>query len=685
MDTYKLALDTGGTFTDVILVRSRGGALWTTKTPSTPHDPSEAFITGVRKMLDHADVAPEALELVFHGSTVATNAVLEGKGATTGMIVTRGTKYVLEIGRHNIPRAANPFSWIKPARPVPPYRIMEVPERMSVDGSVLQALDEAACREAARRLLAIGVESIAIVFLHSYANPAHERRAAELVREEFPDVPVSISSEVLPVFREYERAMVTVLNAFIQPVVSRYIGKLENGLRTDGVGAPLLIMKSNGGLVTPGMVDRQAINLALSGPAAGAIAAAYVGRLTNHLNVVSIDIGGTSADVCLIREGRPGTTSDGEIGSYPLQTPIVDITSIGAGGGSIAAVTGQGSLIVGPQSAGAAPGPACYGQGGQYPTVTDANLVLGRIPDHLLGGEFKLYPELARKAIHDRIAKPLGIDVVRAAEGILQIVNNNMVGALRLVSVEKGHDPRQFALMAFGGAGPLMGGELAALLGTPTMIVPRFPGIMCALGLQATDLRNDYVQTCVQRAGRFDLAAMEGVFVKLTAEADAHLSASGVAAERRRFQRLADLRYVMQGFELTVEFRGAALTQASVDRLTADFHELHKQLYTFSRPEAPVEITTLRLRAIGLVDKIELPRIATAEGAARAVSAGNRPVHFAELGFVETPVYERTALRAGQVVAGPAIVDQLDATTVVFPGHRARVEEFGDLVVQLGR
>lgn len=685
MTDYAIALDVGGTFTDVIMVRADTGELWTAKTPSTPADSSVGFFNGVDKMLALAGAKPEALAYMFHGSTVATNTILESKGARTGMIVTDGFKYVLEIGRHDIPRSANLYSWVKPKRPVPPRMIREVPERVLLDGTLELKLDEESCRAAARNLKAQGVESVAIVFLHSYANPANERRAAELVREEFPEAQISISSDILPVFREYERSMTTVLNAYIQPVVSRYINKLESGIRDKGIQAPLLIMKSNGGVFSPAKAAEQAIHLALSGPAAGVIGACAIGELAGQPNLITIDIGGTSADICLIKGGQPEITSEGVIGPFPLQTPIVDIHTIGAGGGSIAALTPQGGLTVGPRSAGASPGPACYNQGGDEPTVTDANLVLGRIPPHLLGGEMALHPDLAAKAIQDKVAGPLGMSVYEAAEGILRIVNNNMVGALRVVSVEKGYDPRQFALIGFGGAGPMHAGGLATLLGTPTIVVPPHPGILCALGLLSTDIQNDYVQTLLQRSGAFDLALLNKTYAALAKEAAASLAHEGVPRERHTFRRQADLRYAKQGFELTVDVPGEKITQDVMAQVAAEFHRRHEQLYTFSDPEAAVELVNLRVSGVGAVDKLRLPRIAEVAAGTKPEPQAMRRVHFGEQGFVDTPVFNRADLCAGHVFAGPAIVDQLDTTTVVFPGQQARVDAYGNFIITVSR
>jgi N-methylhydantoinase A len=685
MPTYVLALDVGGTFTDVMLMHRESGRLWTAKTPSTPSDPSAAFFVGVEKMLQRSGVTAEAIANVFHGSTVATNAILEGKGAKTGMLTTAGFQAVLEIGRHDIPRRANLYAWVKPTRPVPPRRILEVQERMLMDGSVAIPLHTDGCREAAQRFRDMGVEAIAIVFLHAYANPAHEQQAAAIVQEVCPHLPLSLSSTVLPVFREYERAMATVLNASLQPLVSHYVSRLETGLQTRGIRGPLLIMQSNGGVFSPATAAQQPVHMALSGPAAGALGASAIARLTNHPEAICIDMGGTSADVCLIQAGHPTVTHEGEIGVFPLQVPMTDIHTIGAGGGSIASVSAQGSLTVGPQSAGAMPGPACYDQGGTAPTVTDANLLLGRSPPYLLGGEVPLSVDRARQAIAEHIATPLGLDVYEAAAGMVHIVNNNMVGALRVVSVEKGHDPRAFALIAFGGAGPMHAGQLAELLGTPTVIIPPHPGILSALGLLSTDLQHDAVRTFVQRGPIYDVAGMEAVYRTMHVEAVAHLRAEGIPEARQTLQRLADLRYARQGFEITVDFPADEVSDSAVQQLIARFHQRHEQLYTYAATDTPVEIVNLRLRAVGRMDKLTLPTIDTvATGTVPAVTQ-TRPVYFAASGFVQIPVFARHTLRAGHTLHGPAIVEQLDTTTVVYPGQQATVDAYGNLLMRLNR
>ncbi|HWN03698.1 MAG TPA: hydantoinase/oxoprolinase family protein [Candidatus Dormibacteraeota bacterium] len=677
---YAIALDVGGTFTDVALVHEASGRLWVTKTPTTPHDPSAGFMAGIDRALQLAGIEAAALRHVLHGTTTATNAILEGKGAAIGLLTTAGFRDVLEIGRHDIPRRANMFAWVKPARPVAPELIFEIGGRVTVDGAEIEPLDEEAVRAAARRLRAAGVDSIAVCFLHSYANPAHERRARALLLEEHPGGAVSLSSEVLPVFREFERSMGTVLNAYVQPLVGRYVARLVGELRPRGIGAPLSIMKSNGGVIGADVVRTQAIHTALSGPAAGVIGARRIGEAAGFDDLISVDVGGTSADVCLVRGGEAEVTTEGRVGAWPLHVPMIDIHTIGAGGGSIARVTEDGTLTVGPESAGAQPGPVCYGAGGEEPTVTDAHLVLGRIPSHLLGGEIPLDVERARRAIEEHVARPLGLPLAAAAQGILDILNNNMVGALRLVSVERGYDPRDFVLVPFGGAGPLHGADLATLLGMRTVVVPRHPGVLSTFGLLGTEVRNDYARTSLQKPPDYDIGAVAAVYADLEGQARDWLVAEGVAPSARRLTRMADLRYRHQGFELTVPWPERDL---DLDALLARFHARHRQLYTYALADAPVEIVTLRLAAAGRVRRFTLPSLPRRRMA--AARPPRRRVHFPGAGWTMCPSVDRERLGVGAVVTGPAIVEQPDTTTVVPPGHRARVDRVGNLVIQTGR
>lgn len=551
-----VAIDVGGTFTDVTLVERANGTLWTAKTPSTPADPSIGFITGIRKVLERAGLGRDDVGHVFHGTTVATNAILEMKGARAALLTTAGFRHVLEIGRHDIPRRANMYSWIKPARPVPPERIYEIPERIDARGNELVGLDEAAVRTAARQIKGLGIGAVAVCFLHSYANPAHERRAMEIVLEEYPEAMVSLSSEVLPVFREYERSMATILNVYVMPAIATYVARLEERLRADHIGSNLLLMKSSGGVTSADTVRRRPVHTALSGPAAGVIGALFVAQRAGFSNIISVDIGGTSADICLVKEGVPDVTTEGYVGEWPLSLPMIDINTVGAGGGSIARVTASGNLTVGPDSAGADPGPVCYQRGGIEPTVTDAYLVLGYLPPYLLQGEIPLDAEAAEAAINEKIAQPLGMDVYEAASGMIAVANNNMVGAIRVVSVERGHDPKDFALVAFGGAGPLHASSLARLLNIPAVVVPPAPGVLSSMGLLVADLKNDYSRTFLQRPPRYDLAGIERVFRELETEAAAWLEHEGIPSGDGRIERMAGLRYIHQGFELTVPWSG---------------------------------------------------------------------------------------------------------------------------------
>src|SRR5919109_587461 len=682
MATCTLAIDVGGTFTDVTLADATTGKTWITKTPSTPSDLSVGFMNGIQKILTQGGWGPADVVRVFHGTTTATNAILEGKTAPAGLLTTKGVKYVLEIGRHDIPRDGNLYGWIKPTRPVTPDRIFEVDERIDVTGQVLTALDEEDCRRAVRRLKQLGLPSIAVVFLHAYVNPLHEQQAAKIIAQEYPEAAVSLSSEVLPQFREFERSMVTVLNAAVMPHVSRYLSLLRGKLDGARISAPLLIMKSNGGVTSAETAARQAIHTALSGPAAGVIGAVSVAHSAGFSNIISIDVGGTSADICLVRDRQPEITKEAKIGPFPLKIPIIDINTIGAGGGSIAALLAPTRLEVGPRSAGAEPGPACYGRGGEEPTVTDANLLLGRIPASLLGGEIPLDPEAARQIIQNRIARPLGLGLNEAAVGIIEILNNSMARAIRTGSIGRGHDPRHFVLVAFGGAGPLHACRLAELLDIPVVVIPPTPGVLSTSGLLSTDLKNDYVQTCYQEGPEYDLARITAVYADLEAQALTWLRSEQVPSEAQRLIYAADLRYAHQSFELTCPMAAGQLTQALVQELVRAFHREHRRLYSYDLPNAPVELVNLRVTAIGLLPKLQ-PQIASAsaltlDGAVAEV----RPVYFDQRGgFVDTPCYTRSRLAPGMTFEGPAIVDQNDATTVIFPHFHATVDPVGNLIL----
>ncbi|HIM48156.1 MAG TPA: hydantoinase/oxoprolinase family protein [Dehalococcoidia bacterium] len=682
MDNYSVAVDVGGTFTDVVLCNLDTNQQSVFKTPSTPDDPSAGFLTGLRQILEVNGVKPAQVKHIFHGTTIATNAILENKGSRVGVLVPEGFKYVLEIGRHGTPRLVNPNSWIKPERPVRPRDIEEIPERVSSDGEILIPLDETAVRRAARRFRDEGILSIAVSFLHSYANRDHESRARELILEEFPNAQVSLSSEVLAVFREYERTITTVLNAYVMPRVSTYLGNLEQALEGEKVDSTVSIMKSNGGIVGSSVAVRQPVHTALSGPAAGVMATLQIAESTGVLNCISFDMGGTSTDVSLIKERHPTTNLGGNLGDWPIQLPMLDIVTIGCGGGSIAAVSASGGLSVGPASAGAVPGPVCYGKGGEAPTVTDANLVLGRINTQIAGGILSLDGRAAAEAIQQNIASPLGLDQNAAANGILKIANNTMVGAIRNISVERGHDPKDFALVAYGGAGPMHAIDVAALLGINRVVVPLNPGIASAFGLLAAEFKNDYARTFLQQAPGYDLDGIELVYSELEAEGRAWLNEEGVPRRVHAMSRSADLRYAHQGSEVTVPLSGKQATGESMDALIQEFHAQHQQLYGFSLDQ-PVEIVTLRVTVSGDVGSVALPRWDGVSYSAEKAILDRRQVYFDQgNGFVPCNIYSRDQLSLGASISGPAILEGMDSTVVINPGWTSLVDDCGNCIIR---
>ena len=657
-----VAVDIGGTFTDVTLQDPANDLFWHAKTPSTPDDPSRAFLSGLRQVLDSAAASPAEISGVLHGTTVATNLILEGKGARTALVTTAGFRHVLEIGRQDIPRSANLYSWVKPARPVPPARVFEIEERVGAGGTVLTPLDDDSVRKAAEACRVAGVEAVAVCLLHSFAHPDHERRVAAMLREALPGVAVTASVEVLPVVREYERSLATVLNATVMPAVSTYVSRLGERLEQAGVAAPLLIMQSNGGVAGTDVIGRAPAVTALSGPAAGVVGARDVAAAAGIDNLITVDIGGTSADICLIAKGQITLTQSGRVGDWPLPLPMVNMVTIGAGGGSIARVR-DGALTVGPASAGAMPGPACYGQGGREATVSDAHLVLGHLPSSLLGGRMVLDRALAVAAVQ-AVADPLGLSLADAARGILAIADSNMVGAIRVVSVERGHDPRDFTLVPFGGAGPLHGCALAEMLGIASVLVPPAPGVLCAEGLLAADRRQEFGRTV---AGVEEAAA---VYAESEAAAMAWFESESVPDEDRRLSRIALMRYEGQGSEVAITWPGGIATASEA------FAAAHRDLYGFTL-DLPVELVTVRVEAEGRRPQPVRPRPA-GQGDVRAY--GSTTIEGAD-GPREAPVFERSTLPAGARLVGPAIVTQLDATTLVRPGWRCEMLPFGSLLL----
>ncbi|WP_026875769.1 hydantoinase/oxoprolinase family protein [Jiangella gansuensis] len=678
----RIGIDTGGTFTDVVAVDQRTGRLVTTKTPSTPGDPAEGFMTGVHKVLGLLGARPDAVAAVSHGTTVATNRLLEGKVDDLGFITTEGYEHVLEIARQSVPDGyGNSYFWVKPPRIVPADRVRTVRGRLAYDGTELRPFDVDDAVAAARFFRDRGITTIGVCFLHSYANPEHELRMREVLAREHPDAVVSVSAEVLREYREYERSVTTLVDAAVKPSISRYVrtiaGRLA-GLAAATAPPPFYVMKSNGGVLSADEVVHQPISTVLSGPAAGALGAAVVAQSAGFGSVLTLDGGGTSTDVTVVVDGQPALTTEGSVGAYPSKIPMIDVVTVGAGGGSVAWLSAEGTLKVGPRSAGADPGPLCYGTGGTEPTVTDAHAVLGRIPPHLLGGEIPLDVDAARAGIGDLAAK-LGLSPQRAAAGILEISAWNQANALRQVTVSRGLDVRDFHLVAFGGSGPLLACRLADVLGLSGVLVPPDPGNLSAYGLLTVDVRNDYVRTTVARHLELDLDAVAATFDALTAEADAALAREGFAPGERRFVRTADLRYFGQAYEVRVEVPPGPSTAELAGVVVAAFHAEHRRLYGYDfahDPRQEVEWVNLRVTGIGPIERPPVARVAAGTGAAPRTS---RPVFFDD--WADTPVYDRSALGAGDVVDGPAVVEEFGSTVPVHPGFRAVVDPFGNLLI----
>lgn len=678
---YRIGIDVGGTFTDFTLIDERAGQVKFHKVPSTPHDPSEAIERGIAEMLAGNGLAARDVAHVGHGTTVATNLIIERKGAPVGLITTRGFRDILEIGRQTRPHLFD-YGVGKPPALVPRRWRLEVDERMSAQGDVLVALDEAGVRRAAQALREAGVDAVAICFLHSYANPAHEQRAKEIVREVLPQAYLSVSSEVLPEFREYERLSTTVLNASVGPRMARYLDRFLDRVRELGVPHQPYTIHSNGGLMSAVSVRQFPVRTCLSGPAAGVVGAAAVGRAIGHSNLVTFDVGGTSTDVSLIADGRPLFTSNRQVAGYPVKTPMVDIHVIGAGGGSIAWLDDAGSLKVGPHSAGAVPGPVGYARGGTEPTITDAEITLQRLnPQTLLKGRMPVDAPAARRVIEERVAGPLGLSLEDAAEGIIRIANANMSRAIRAVSTERGYDLSTFALYAFGGAGPLHAVEVAQECGIPTVLVPQEPGTMCARGILLTDISFDFVRSLITQADAGSWPAVMAAFEELRGEARAWLASEHVDEERQRFVGAIDARYDGQNFEVRVAMDDAA--GVTLDQFERRFHEAHAREYGYDVPGRPIQIINCRLQAVGQVVKAPL---ATAQRESTLADAriGERDVYHGKAhGWHQTVVYDRDLLPAGARIAGPAVIEEMSSTTVLGPGHHAEVDEFGTLIISL--
>jgi N-methylhydantoinase A len=675
--TRRAGVDVGGTFTDVVTVDPRTGQLLQAKALTTYPDPTEGFLAALAK-LGH-----QRLDYVGYGTTLATNTLLTKAGAATALLTTRGFRDVLEIRRTHRSKLFDLYEEI-PEPLVPRPLRLEVTERVGADGSVVEPLAEAEVRAAARQLRDAGVASIAVCYLFSFRNPDHERRTRDILRQELPELAghISLSSEVLPLHREYERTSTTVVNAYLTPLVSAYFGQVTEQLSQSGRADQLQVMQSSGGLVRPDRAATLPILTLMSGPAGGAIAAAFLGQQLGEARLLTLDMGGTSCDVTGVVDGHPDTRVDFEIGGYAVSYPTIDIHTIGAGGGSIARVDAFGRLSVGPASAGSTPGPACYGRGGEEPTVTDANLVLGLYDAELaLGGEIHPDPDLAARAVERRVARPLGLGLVEAAAGIVRLVDANMMHALRTVSVERGRDPRDYALVAFGGAGPVHGAGIAAELGIRRLLIPPTPGCNSALGILASDVRHELVEAWTTRLVAADPELLGGILERLATQGHRELDVDQIPRPARRLLASVDLRYLGQAYELTVPLDSLTPTPQDL-KLTIDrFHQTHQARYGHALDDDLVELVNLRLTAVGTTPK---PRLAASRTAAAGVEPrGRRTVHLPREGKVRLPVFDRGTLPVGAELPTPCVIHQLDATTLVPPGSRVRVHPTDTLVVEL--
>jgi N-methylhydantoinase A/oxoprolinase/acetone carboxylase beta subunit len=672
----QIGVDIGGTFTDIVALDARG-RLALAKVPSTPKDLLEGIAAATSTVLALAGGQPEDVERFIHGTTVATNAVLEQKGATTAVLTTEGFEDVLELGRMKRSRMYDlDMDPEVPTFLAPRRRRIGIRERLDAKGRVLTPLEESDVRAAVAGLVAQGVSAIAVCYLFSFVNPAHERRTRAIIAEMAPELSVSLSCEVDPTFREYERLCVTAFDAYLGPVVKRYLAGLADALRGLRVPAPPLIMRSRGGIVSAALAAEQPVTLFLSGPAGGVIGAAFAAEQSGVRDFVSLDMGGTSNDVALVRDGKPLLVSEGAIGPYPVRTPMVDVNTIGAGGGSIAWIDAAGGLRVGPRSAGAEPGPACYARGGDEATVTDASVVLGYLnPERFAGGAMRLDVAAAERAVA-AIGRRLGLDAVAAAAGIHRVVNARMADQIRLVTIKRGYDPRRFALVVLGGAGPVHGAALAAELGMAEVLVPEAPGVLAAFGLLAAAIEHQHARTLQTRTDAADLDAINRCLAELDAAGRARMREERVAAADVRVAYSADMRYVGQAYELEVPI-AAPVDTAAMPAVLAAFHAVHERVYGYARTQQPVEFVNFRA-----VHTFPLPRpaitpTARAHGTVDDARLGTRRAYFD--GFVMTPIYERARLPLGARVAGPAIVEQTDTTTVIPPGVSARVDETGTL------
>jgi N-methylhydantoinase A len=677
----RLGIDVGGTFTDLVLIDDQSGQFYYTKTLTTPESLSDGVVAGIKKIFAQAGAKVESLEYIVHGTTIGTNTMIERNGARVGLITTQGFRDVLEIARIERPDGGLYDMTVDLPIPLVPRQLrLEVDERIGAGGEIVKLLDEDTVSAAVEQFKAAQVESIAVCLLFSFRNPEHERRVLSICKDLAPEIPVTMSVDIAPEFREFERTSTTVINAYLLPRTKSYIEALVKRLEDDFGKQDLRIMQASGGAMTAEVAKSHAVNMVNSGPAGGALATALFGSLAGERRIIGVDMGGTSFDVSLIVDGKPRIKSEGEIEGYPVKIPLMDVEGIGAGGGSIAWLDAGAALNIGPKSAGADPGPACYGRGGQEPTVTDANLVLGRLnPDYFLGAEMDLYLDPARSAIQDKVADSLGISVEEAAAGILRVVNANMVRGISVNSTQKGFDVRDFSLLAFGGAGPLHAVELAAELGMERVIIPPYCSVFSAFGAVASDVRHDYVRTVTLGQRQLEANSLNREFASMETSAIKQLSEENIPDDKIQLQRSADLRYEGQSYELNIPIVYLTDTGA-IEQMIADFHNTHGRIYAYSDPSESVEIISLRIAAIGQVPQIGLTKGEMGKSGP-AIEKATRPVYFFGQGFLPSHIFERYDLKPGQQFRGPCLIEETTSTTVVPPGWAGIVDTFGNLTI----
>jgi N-methylhydantoinase A len=686
MSKYRVTVDTGGTFSDFVFFHEDTGEISITKVPSTPKEPFQAVLNGIKELTDQG-VSAGDISFFCHGTTVGTNALLEEKGAQTGLLVTQGFRGIYEVMEQT--RGYGPATYDlffeKPRLLAPPYFTEEIPERVDFKGNVLKAIDVELSRAAIQRLKKKDVHSVAVCFLFSFLNPDHELKIKELFAEEFPEARLSLSFEVLPQIREFYRLSTTVINAYIQPVMASYLSRLEHRMREIGVKTPkLYIMQSNGGVSTFKGSAEKPVATVLSGPAGGVIASMGTCERVGINNIITFDMGGTSCDVALIHQGNPVITTQGKINLRPIALPMLDIHTVSAGGGTIARIDAVGGLQVGPHSAGADPGPVCYDRGGEEITVTDANLVCGVLdPDQFLGGRMKLNQAKARQVVQEKLAKPLQLNLLEAADGVLKIINVKMEEAIKAVSSARGYDIRDFTLVAFGGGGPMHAGRMALDLGIPSVLVPLTPGVHSALGLLMSDVKHDYVRSKLVGLDDLDLAEINHLFHQLIERAKADLQGEGFDEEEIKIEPYLDLRYAGQGYELTVPCQMPPLTKHDLTIMRGRFDTMHEQSSGHKAETEPVELVSLRLISLGLVPQAKLSPGKVTGRKVEAAKSGERKVFFGkEHGMLLTQVYSRDRLEPGHQITGPAIVEQLDTTTVIHPEQEAAVDEYRNIIIR---